>query len=457
MENRMRQTQVMIVEDEALVGIDIKNNLTKYGYNVVGVSSSGEDAIEEAAKNKPEIVLMDIHLKGKMDGIETAIHLRKTLGIPTIYLTAYSDDATLTKALKANPYGYLLKPFVPRELHTTIQAALYRSEDEKHVNSEKPIPTQNNVVKKVDLQAEILELQRSPKKEDRKLDRLRYISRNILKRKKFENKIREQSNFSDKMKALLDNFCYVQTIKENVTTAFPFEEFENILGYSKDEILRICSLNSQDLINPEDYPKVMEYYQKTISSSEEVCEIEFRLKHKNGAWKWFSNRSMFLEEEEGIRKNLNIVREITRVKNFEESFFLSQEKLAALSSNPFLGVVILDIKGKILDINPTLEQISGYTKEEILSLSYSDFMSLRGVRSICTQLQKIKSGEIDSFQIESIIYPKYNEAFWGFMVFSIIHDINGLRECLACSIIDISDSRLIEKIGGSNRKISKVN
>ena len=133
----MKPVQVMIVEDEALVGIDIQDNLINYGYHVVGISDSGEAAIENARKSKPEVILMDIQLNGKISGIDAAKEIHQNLGIPIIYLTAYSDDKTLTKALEASPSGYLLKPFVPRELHTSIQSALKKDQSEKRIKLER--------------------------------------------------------------------------------------------------------------------------------------------------------------------------------------------------------------------------------------------------------------------------------------------------------------------------------
>jgi len=460
-ENKMKKTQVMVVEDEALVGIDIQRNLVEYGYNVTGVSSSGEDAIDVARKIRPEIVLMDIRLKGEMNGIETAKYFRKTLGIPTIYLTAYSDDKTLKAALQANPYGYLLKPFVPKELHTTIQTALYRSEDEKKVKLETKLERlryiQHNISKKANLQAMIVELQLdSSKKEHKKIERLRYISNNILKRKEFEQKFKKQNNFLEKMKVLLDNFWYIQNVEDNPKGVFPLEEFANILGYSDEEIERMGNLSNPVLIDPDDYHRITEYFQKTVLTDGEINEIEFRLKHRNGTWKWFSNRCTFLGEEPGSRKTINIVREITKVKNMEESLLMEEEKLSAIGSNPYLGVAILDVDGKILDINPTLERLSGYTKAELSPLNYSEFMSLRGIITIREQFQKMKLGFLESFQIETIIYPKHREAFWGYIVFSTIHNMDGIRDCIACSLIDISDTKLFEKMRGNSQTVAKV-
>lgn len=295
------------------------------------------------------------------------------------------------------------------------------------------------------------------KKEDnQKIERLRIISNNISKRKEFEKKFKRQTNFMEKMKVLLDNFWYIQNVDDNPKGEFPLKEFANILGYSKEEIQRMGDLSNLVLIDPDDYHRITEYFRKTILMGEEIAEIEFRLKHRNGAWKWFSNRCTFLEEEKGSRKTINIVRETTGIKSLEESFFVMEERLHAVSSNPFLGVAILDIYGKILDINPTLERISGYNKEELGDLNYSEFMSLRGIFLIREQFQKIRTGLIDSFEMETIIYPKNSKAFCGYLVFSVVHNIYGLRECVACSLIDILNTKLFEKIDGTHLNLIKM-
>ncbi|MHC5034564.1 MAG: response regulator, partial [Planctomycetota bacterium] len=127
----MANARIQVVEDESIVALDIKDNLEILGYNVVAVESSGEPAIQKAIETRPDLVLMDIRLKGEMDGIEAAQQIRAHLGTPVIYLTAYADEATLQRAKITEPYGYILKPFEERELHTTIEMALYKHRMEK--------------------------------------------------------------------------------------------------------------------------------------------------------------------------------------------------------------------------------------------------------------------------------------------------------------------------------------
>lgn len=117
----------MIVEDEDMHVADIKDHLANFGrYTVIAVASSGEEAMAKATANPPDVILMDIVLKGEMDGIETAKIIHSRFNIPVIYLTAYSDEERLTRAIATEPFGYILKPFQERELLAVIEMALYK-------------------------------------------------------------------------------------------------------------------------------------------------------------------------------------------------------------------------------------------------------------------------------------------------------------------------------------------
>lgn len=133
----MSKNNILVVEDEAIVSKDIQQSLKKLGYNIVGASATGEKAIELANEHKPDLVLMDIMLKGDMSGIDTAEKIKETLNIPVIYLTAYADENTLSKAKVTEPYGYIIKPFKEIDLHTSIEMALYKHSKEREVIKER--------------------------------------------------------------------------------------------------------------------------------------------------------------------------------------------------------------------------------------------------------------------------------------------------------------------------------
>jgi signal transduction histidine kinase len=122
----MANEKIIVVEDERIVAKDIAKRLKNLGYVVLASVSSGEEAIKKVSETLPDVVLMDIQLKGEMDGIEAAEQIRMDFDIPVIYLTAYADENTLQRAKITEPFGYIVKPFDEKDLHTAIEIALRR-------------------------------------------------------------------------------------------------------------------------------------------------------------------------------------------------------------------------------------------------------------------------------------------------------------------------------------------
>ncbi|MBM3285122.1 MAG: diguanylate cyclase [Candidatus Aminicenantes bacterium] len=129
----MEKTRILIVEDEGLVAQDIENMIRNVGYEICGVVTSGEEAVAVAAETDPDLILMDIILKGGMDGVEAAEKIRERFNIPVIYLTAHTDEITLERAKLTEPLGYSLKPVEQKELLTVIEMALYKHQMERRL------------------------------------------------------------------------------------------------------------------------------------------------------------------------------------------------------------------------------------------------------------------------------------------------------------------------------------
>ena len=127
----MSKPKILVVEDERVVAADIEECLRKLGYVVVGAAASGVGAIRRAVETSPDLVLMDIKLKGAMDGVDAADELHSRLGIPVVFLTAYADGEILERAKKSSPFGYVLKPFDERALRSAVEIALYRHPEEQ--------------------------------------------------------------------------------------------------------------------------------------------------------------------------------------------------------------------------------------------------------------------------------------------------------------------------------------
>lgn len=127
----MLKARILIVEDELIIAMDIRKSLENNGHQVVDQADRGEDAIHKSGELRPDLVLMDIDLKGKMDGIEAAREIRAKFGLPVIFLTAFATPTILDLARQAEPFGFILKPFVERELISNIEMALYKHNAEK--------------------------------------------------------------------------------------------------------------------------------------------------------------------------------------------------------------------------------------------------------------------------------------------------------------------------------------
>jgi diguanylate cyclase (GGDEF)-like protein/PAS domain S-box-containing protein len=127
----MTQAHILVVEDESIVALDIQDSLQSLGYEVPATVASGEQAIAQAGVLRPDLVLMDIQLQGQMDGVEAADQIRQRFGIPVVYLTANADHPTVQRAKVTEPFGYVIKPFEERELHTAIEVALYKHKAEQ--------------------------------------------------------------------------------------------------------------------------------------------------------------------------------------------------------------------------------------------------------------------------------------------------------------------------------------
>jgi len=123
-------SKILVVEDEAVILLQLEEILNTIGYTVAGLAASGEDAVEKARRLKPDLVLMDIVMPGSMDGIEAAKIINEELDIPVVFVTSYADDTIIEKAKNVKPYGYIVKPFNELVIKATIEVALFRKTSE---------------------------------------------------------------------------------------------------------------------------------------------------------------------------------------------------------------------------------------------------------------------------------------------------------------------------------------
>jgi response regulator RpfG family c-di-GMP phosphodiesterase len=129
----MKSDKIMVVEDEWIVADQLCNNLKELGYMVCSTAATGEEAIRNVGEDRPDLILMDVVLKSKMDGIETADRITSQFDIPVIYMTAYTNQEYIERAKQTKPFGYLVKPFKQRELYANIEMALHKHRLDKEI------------------------------------------------------------------------------------------------------------------------------------------------------------------------------------------------------------------------------------------------------------------------------------------------------------------------------------
>lgn len=265
--------RILLVEDENIVAMDIKQRLEKMGYVISGLASSGEQAIQKAEKENPDLVLMDIKLKGEIDGIQAAEIIRQRLHLPVIFLTAFADEATLERARITEAYGYILKPFEERELATTIGIAIYKHQMESKLrDSEKHYRLIAENTDDVIWTYDIL------------LKRMTFVSPSVVKQ------------------------C----------------------GYS---VVEVMSLRIEDLLSPETYLYINEEFPRRLAAfnagdkNVKVRTEQLDLIHKNDSMIHLEAVTTLLTDQDNqVTGVLGVTRDITLRKQAEEALRASEER-----------------------------------------------------------------------------------------------------------------------------------
>jgi diguanylate cyclase (GGDEF)-like protein/PAS domain S-box-containing protein len=347
----MSKAQILVVEDERIVASDIEKRLKKLGYNVLELVTSGEEAVEKAKNILPDLVLMDIVLKGGMDGISAADTIHTLLNIPVIFLTAYADPDTLSRAKKSEPYGYLIKPFEERELIAVIEIAL-----ERHRN----------------------------------------VSKLKDKEKHFRFLIENGSDI-------------ILVIDSNGVFEYGSPSIENILGYKPEDYL---GKGGRDFIHPDDADGIRSTLEKRKKTPGVSPAFEVRARHKNGSWRFFeaiANNMLNDPEVSGIVIN---ARDITDRKIAEEGLSKAHQELKAIFEALPDMFFLLDNEGTILDYNTSRlsdllvppERFLGKMIREILPEPAAGIVgqALREVREkgvlTVTEYSLTKDGEQDFYE-----------------------------------------------------------
>ncbi len=316
----MANPKILIVEDESIVAKDLQKRLINLGYDVIGIALTAEEAIKMANSNLPDLVLMDVRLKGEMDGIEAASVFRFQYGIAVIYLSAYADNDTLKRASKTEPFGYILKPFEERELHTTIEMAFYRRELER----------------------------RFKENETWYGTTLRSIGEAVIA--------------TDKTGIIK----FMNTAAENLTGW----KMSEVLG---EELLKVFRTTEQ-LAKPNFSNPVDKILKNKITA---VLKAHATLISRDGKEIPIDESASPIKDELGNIVGVVLVfQDVSERKRVQEALKTSQEYAQSIIDSSMDMVIAVDLDRKIIEFNQAAEATFGYKKEEVLgkhiNLLYAD-------------------------------------------------------------------------------------
>jgi len=387
----MLATKIMIVEDEGIIAMDIRNQLEGFGYDVVATAFSGGQAITLATQHRPELVMMDIVLKGSMDGISAAKSIKESLNIPVIFLTAYSDPDTLQRAKAAGAYGYLIKPFRPDELRASIEVALY-----KHQLEQKLKDSEQWFAKTLHCISDAV------------------IATDAEGRIKFMNPVAE------------------------TTTGWRLEQAK---GKVVTELMTLLTESNRKIIeNP--VQRTLRNLAVTGLDSPTLLVtqsgVEFPV--DDGA-------APILNDDGALLGAVLVFRDITARRSVENLLRESEERFHSAFDLAAIGMALVAVDGRFLQVNSSLCKIFGYSAEVLLisnlqMLTHDDDHD----KVLGHHLRQLLTDELPSFQIELKCYHKIvGKMVWALLSASLVRNAAEEPQYSIIQIQDITDRKHAEQ------------
>lgn len=339
-------TSILIVEDDPLVAEALKLQLVDCGYRIAALVSNGEEAVKQTQASPPDLVLMDIMLPGKMDGIEAANKIRESCDIPVLYLTAYADDAFFLRAQVTEPYAYLLKPSTPREIQLAIEIALYRHKTERttRIKLEKAVTERT---------AELEQAQRR-----------------------------------------------ITSILENISDAFVSLDADWHYTYVNAKAGELFGHKPEELIGKHIWTEFPEgvgqpFYHAYHKAMAEQTPLD--LEEYYPPWeRWFENRIFPSEDSLSI-----FFHDITERKRAEQALRESERYNRMLFESLPTGLALCRMDGSLVDVNAAYANMLGRTIEETLLLSYWDITPKKYAEQEQAQLASLNtSGRYGPYEKE---------------------------------------------------------
>jgi PAS domain S-box-containing protein/putative nucleotidyltransferase with HDIG domain len=385
----MPVTKIMIVEDEAIVARDIQKSVEAMGHLVCAVASSGEEAIQKADETRPDLVLMDIVLKGAMDGVEAAGQVGARFKIPVVYLTAFDDDEILQRAKRTAPYAYITKPFNDRELHIAIEVALYKHQAEA------------------------------------KIRRTEHWLAAVLR------SVGDAVIASDKE----GRITFMNPMAEKLTGW----KQEDAFGKKMTEVLNI---REEELENLERH-----LVEKVITEGLIINLLEDHLLiAKDGTQTPISDSVAPIRSDDGeIPGTVLVFRDITEHKRAEAALRGSEERFRTVFERSTIGNSLTAPDGKLLQVNQAFSDMLGYTIEEMQKLNFAGITHPDDIPKGQECIRSLLADERTADRFEKRYIHKSGDIVWADLSAMLLRDEQGTPLYLITSIVNITERKRAEE------------
>lgn len=426
----MTKTSILIVEDEIIAAENIRSQLIGLDYEIPEIVVSGKEALRKTEEQRPDLVLMDIRLQGKMDGVDAAEKIRDRFDIPVVYLTAYSDKETLERIRGTEPYGYILKPFKIREMHGTIQVALQRHALEQELQN-----AHNEL--EIRVEERTAELRESNE----------ILRREITEHKRTEAALHEaEENYRGIFENAIEGI-YRSTPEGKFIIANP--ALADILGYESPEdlISNVKDIEAELFINARERQEL-----KGIMEMQGIVEgFVCKTRRKDGETIYLMENSHAVRDEDGkLSYYEGMVTDITELVQAQDEVRENEKKYRMLAENVSDVIWTMDQNMDFSYVSPSVERALGYTAEEIIAQGLEGIMmphSLKNAVDMCTALWEDKEGgqndlnQMQPLVLESEYNCKDGSTLWGESRLTYLRDEGGNPIGLRGVTRDVTDRK----------------
>ncbi len=380
-------SSILIVEDEAIVAMDLESQLREMGYMVCGIADNGADAITDVRKFRPNLILMDIVIKGSMDGVETARYISHEFNIPVVFLTAYSDAHTVERASHTAPYGYLTKPFQAHELRAVIEVALYKAT--------------------------------------------------------LERRLRESEQwFASTLRCVADGIVATDAQGK---IQFMNPSAEALLGWPLDEAI---GQDVADVMRVEDKQtgSALESPVRRVLQDGKVAGIDFGrlLVSRNGVKLPIDDSAAPIRDENGKALGAVLVfRDVQDRVVAEEKLKQSEEYFRNVFDFAPVGMALVGLDNRFLRVNDAICTLLGCAENELLGSNQADFSYPEDLPGERPFLAEILTGQLISSQFEKRYKSREGKLVWTLVNVSLLRQ-NDEPLCYLWQIHDVTERKEVE-------------